>query len=656
MDAEDIEHVAVLGAGTMGHGIAEVAALAGFDVALRDIKEEFVQAGYEKARWSLEKLVEKEELTTDEADAALERIDPVVDLEAAVSDADVVVESVPEKMDVKKNVYREMSQHVPADAVVATNTSALSVTELSEALERPERFCGMHFFNPPVRMQLVEVVPGASTHDGTVAAAMGLARAMGKTPLEVGHDTPGFVVNRVLVPLLNEAAWLVHDGVATVAEVDSTARYGIGLPNGAFRLADRIGLDVVADVLDYLHEELGAAYEPCPSFHERVQAGALGRKTGAGFYDYDGESDSDIRTDAVREDVERRLLAVMANETAKLVGDDVATPEEVDEALMLGAGFPEGPAKLADRAGLVALYETLAEVQGETGAPRYAPAEELVRRAGGGENFHHEVSEIEAETAFNDISLEIRDRVGHVTLEREHRMNTITAELLDELEEAVDALADDPEVRALLVTGAGEAFSAGADVERIAGSADAIEAVELSRAGQRAFARFEECDMPVVAGITGHCLGGGMELAACADLRVGSHDAEFGMTQHEIGLLPGWGGTQRLPEIVGEGRATELILTAERYSPEELAEYGFLNEVVEADRLEERAFELARDLAAGPPVAQRYTKRAIRAGRESRDAGLEVEAQAFGQLLNTEDLMEGITAFMGERDPEFEGN
>ncbi|WP_435095300.1 3-hydroxyacyl-CoA dehydrogenase NAD-binding domain-containing protein [Halarchaeum sp. P4] len=656
MDVEDIETVAVLGAGTMGHGIAEVAALAGFEVALRDIKEEFVQAGYEEVRWSLEKLVEKDELTTEEADAALERVDPVVDLEEAVADADVVVETVPEKVDVKKNVYREVSQYVAEDALIATNTSALSVTELSEVVERPERFCGMHFFNPPIRMQLVEVIPGAHTHDETVDAAMEFARAMGKTPIHVNHDTPGFVVNRVLVPLLNEAAWIVHNGDATVEEVDSTARYGIGLPNGAFRLADQIGLDVATDVLDYLHAELGAAYEPCPLLHEHVQAGDLGRKTGRGFYDYEDEDGPTIPTDEARDDVERRLLAVMANEAAKLVGDEVATPEEIDEAMMLGAGFPEGPAKLADRAGLVTLYETLAELQGETDAARYAPAEELVRRAGAGENFHHEISEIEEETAFNDITLDIRDRVGHITLDREHRMNTITAELLDELVEAVDALEDDPEVRAILVTGTGEAFSAGADVQRIAGNADAVEAVELARQGQQAFARFEECEMPVVVGIEGYCYGGGMELAACADLRVASHDSELGMTQHDIGLLPGWGGTQRLPDIVGEGRAKEMILTAERYPPEEMADYGFLNEIVEANHLEERAFELARDLAAGPPIAQRYTKRAIRAGRESREAGLEAEAQAFGQLLNTEDLMEGITAFMGEREPEFEGN
>jgi len=190
----------------------------------------------------------------------------------------------------------------------------------------------------------------------------------------------------------------------------------------------------------------------------------------------------------------------------------------------------------------------------------------------------------------------------------------------------------------------------------MAGSADPIDAVELSRKGQQTFGKLEECDVPVVAGIDGYCLGGGMELATCADMRVASQRSELGQPEHNLGLLPGWGGTQRLKHIVGEGRAKEIIFTAERYDPETMAEYGFVNEVVENDELADRAWELARDLAAGPPIAQTYTKRAMLAGRDSTDAGLETEAQAFGQLMNTQDLMEGISAFSADRDPDFEGH
>lgn len=236
-------------------------------------------------------------------------------------------------------------------------------------------------------------------------------------------------------------------------------------------------------------------------------------------------------------------------------------------------------------------------------------------------------------------------------------MNTISGELLDELSDAIDRLDADDDVRAILLSGAGDrAFSAGADVQSMAaGGADPITAVELSRQGQQTFGKLEESDKPVVAAIDGYCLGGGMELATATDLRVASERSELGQPEHNLGLLPGWGGTQRLARIVGEGRAKEIIFTADRYEAETLADYGFINEVVPDDELDERARELVESLAAGPPIAQKYTKRAMHAGRTDGEAGLEVEAMGFGHVMNTDDLMEGVTAFMGDGEPEFEG-
>ena len=211
MELDDINSITVLGAGNMGHGIAEVAALAGYDVTIRDINEEFVQSGYDDIEWSLNKLAEKERISQDEADAALDRVTPLVDIEESVADSDVIIEAVPEKMEIKEDVYREISEYAPERAIFATNTSSLSITDLSEFTDRPGQFCGMHFFNPPVRMDLVEVVSGADTSDETLSTIEELAEDMDKTPIRVRKDSPGFVVNRVLVPLMNEAAWLVHE-------------------------------------------------------------------------------------------------------------------------------------------------------------------------------------------------------------------------------------------------------------------------------------------------------------------------------------------------------------------------------------------------------------------------------------------------------------
>jgi len=657
MELEEINTIAVLGAGNMGHGISEVAAMAGYDVNMRDIKEEFVQDGYDQIEWSLDKLAEKEQISEELAEESLDRVTPLVDMEEAVGNADVVIEAVPEQMEIKQDVYEEVEEYAPNHAIFATNTSSLSVTELASVTERPEQFCGMHFFNPPVRMQLVEVISGAESSEESLQVIEELAEDFDKTPVRVHKDSPGFIVNRILVPLMNEAAWLVHDDVATIEEVDSTTKYEMGLPMGSFELADLTGIDVGFHVLEYMHEVLGDAYEPCPLMVEKVENEELGQKTGKGFYDYEDGNGAEIPHDEYNEPVENRLLATLANQIAFLVGDDVASPDAIDEAVMLGAGFPEGPAKTVDEAGVDHLLSVLEEAHEETGHPRYEPADYLETAAEQG-GFHTSGDGDGGEVEFDTIRIEHPgEMVGEIVIDRPARMNTISGDVLDELDQAVDLLEADDEVRSILLTGEGDrAFSAGADVQSMAaGGADPLQAVELSRKGQRVFGKLEECNMPVVAGIDGFCLGGGMELATCADLRVASERSELGQPEHNLGLLPGWGGTQRLQHIVGEGRAKEIIFTAERYEPETMADYGFVNEVVPNDELRDRAFELAADLAGGPPIAQRYTKRAMLRGWEDTDAGLEIEAEAFGILMQTDDLMEGVTAFMGDEEPEFEG-
>ena len=255
------------------------------------------------------------------------------------------------------------------------------------------------------------------------------------------------------------------------------------------------------------------------------------------------------------------------------------------------------------------------------------------------------------------IRVEREQSVGRVVLDRPAKLNTINRRLLEELQTAVETLAAEEAIRCLLLTGAGEkAFSAGADLGQLAdGEVEPTDAVELARLGQRTFGSLERCDTPVVAAIDGYCLGGGMELAAAADLRLASSRATFGQPEHTLGLLPGWGGTQRLPRLLGESRAREIIFTAERYDAETMADYGFVTDVVDPEAFEDEALALAETLAAGPPIAQRYTKRAMLAGRGAFEAGLTAEAQAFGHLFGTDDFRAGLAAFEGEEEPEFTG-
>ncbi|WEL21338.1 Enoyl-CoA hydratase / 3-hydroxyacyl-CoA dehydrogenase [Halorhabdus sp. BNX81] len=256
---------------------------------------------------------------------------------------------------------------------------------------------------------------------------------------------------------------------------------------------------------------------------------------------------------------------------------------------------------------------------------------------------------------YETLQVDIADRIGRVTIDRPERMNAISPTLLDELADAIGVLESNDDVRVVVLAGAGDrAFSAGADLSVIT-EGNAVDVAEISRKGQETFATVKECSMPVIAAIDGFCLGGGMELATHADLRIATEDARFGQTEHNLGLMPGWGGTQRLQRIVGEGRAKEIIFTAEHFDAETMADYGFLNEIRPEDPFDDRVDELATDLAAGPPIAQELTKRAMHKGQDDIDAGLEIESRAFGLLRDTDDLLEGIDAFQADRDPAFTG-
>ncbi|MFB6156468.1 MAG: 3-hydroxyacyl-CoA dehydrogenase family protein [Haloferacaceae archaeon] len=283
--ADDIETVGVVGAGTMGSGIAQVAATAGYDVVMRDIEPEFVEAGFETIEDSLGRLVSRDSMDEAAAEAAKERIEGTTEL-ADLADADVVVEAALEEMSVKQDVFGELDGLVDADAVLATNTSTLSITTIASATDHPDRVVGLHFMNPVPVMEGVEVVVGERTADATVAFAHDFAESLDKTTWE-SDDKPGFVVNRVLIPWINEGIRAYDEGVASKEDIDTGLKLGTNVPMGPLELADHIGLDICLDAGETLHEELGDRYKPPFLLKRKVDAGDLGKKTGEGFYEYD---------------------------------------------------------------------------------------------------------------------------------------------------------------------------------------------------------------------------------------------------------------------------------------------------------------------------------------------------------------------------------
>jgi 3-hydroxybutyryl-CoA dehydrogenase len=286
--AVNIRKVGVIGAGQMGNGIAHVCALAGFDVLMNDLSMDRIKAGMATINGNLARQVSRKAISDDERKAALERIKPADRLDD-LADCDLVIETATEKEDVKRKIFTELCTNLKQDAILATNTSSISITRLASATDRPERFIGIHFMNPAPLMELVEVIRGIATDDETFEASKAFVKKLGKT-IAVAEDFPAFIVNRILLPMINEAIYTLYEGVGTVESIDTAMRLGAHHPMGPLQLADFIGLDTCLSVMQVLYEGLAdSKYRPCPLLVKYVEAGWLGRKTQRGFYDYRGE-------------------------------------------------------------------------------------------------------------------------------------------------------------------------------------------------------------------------------------------------------------------------------------------------------------------------------------------------------------------------------
>lgn len=282
----EVKKIAVLGAGLMGHGICQVAAQSGFQVHLRDIEQRFVDNGMQMIRKSLARFESKGKLTHEQVNEILSRIYTTLSLEEAVKDADLIVEAVPEKPEIKTSVYKEADKYAPPHAIIASNTSSISITQLGSATKRPERVCGMHFFNPPQLMRLVEVIRGIKTSDETIQTVLDTAQKMGKETVLVKKDSPGFIVNRILIPALNEAVALYWEGVADRDDIDKAIKLGLNWPMGPLMLLDYIGADTTLSIAEVLTQGIAPKFHPTAGLKQMVRANLLGRKTGKGFYDW----------------------------------------------------------------------------------------------------------------------------------------------------------------------------------------------------------------------------------------------------------------------------------------------------------------------------------------------------------------------------------
>ena len=644
--------LAVIGAGEMGHGIAELAALHGHEVAMRDVKQELLDRGMERIRWSLGKLVEKNQIRPEQRDEVLARIRVTTDLAQATRDAAIVIEAIFEDLDLKKRVFRELDRAAPKDAILASNTSALPITNMARATKRPHKVVGMHFFNPPMLMPLVEVIRADTTDDATLEAAVGLAKSLGKTVVVVKKDVPGFITTRVLGPYFEEAAWIHDTERVPIETIDAAMRFRAGFPMGPFELADQVGIDV-------LHHLIKNANRPVPrSVQTLIEEKKFGRKVDEGYYSYKGGRPT-LRPEMGSGFDPIRILAPMINEAAGLVALDVASPAEIDEAMRLGTAFPDGPLAMADKVGVDTVLSALRD------HPRSKPAailSEMVARgdlgAKSGKGFYQH--RMEREMMAQGTLLIAKDPATHVatiTINRADRLNTLTPEFFEDFDRALGELRVDETVRCLMITGSGDrAFSAGADLTSFTELSKAFKVWRSSRRSQEVFLRLANFPKPTVAAINGHCFGGGLELALACDFRIAARRVRLGQTEVNLGLVPGAGGSQRLVRILGQAKAKELVMLGSRLTADEAASLGLVTKAVENEAFAAEVRGFSERLAKQAPIAIRLAKVLLnRAIDTPIDASLEMEAMAFGLVTSSEDVFEGLQAFLEKREPKFKG-
>jgi enoyl-CoA hydratase/3-hydroxyacyl-CoA dehydrogenase len=661
---------AVVGAGTMGGQIAQTIAAAGIPVVLKDIDDALVQAGLEEAanvtRGQVGKLAEKGKITAEQAQEQiaeiLGRIQGTTSYQG-FGDVDFAVEAVPERMEIKQSVFAELDAATPGHAILASNTSSLSITEIGEATLRPEKVIGFHYFYPAAIMPLIEIVEGEETSAETVGAALTFAQTIRKQPITCA-EVPGFVVNRILNSGISEVWREQEEKGLSIKQIDEGVGAAGVVPVGPYYLVNLLGLDTVLHVAEHLVESYGEERFYVPKGMQKLVAeGKLGAKTGGdGFYDQQGQANLPGEAEPdVAELVELLSLKTLL-EACLVLEEGVATHRDIDFGMMAGAGLDPRrgllpPFMKADSEGLDSILERMENARERYGE-RFAPPTILRRlvaqgRLGqkSGQGFYA-YPQADDDQPAEVIKLDSRGDGVAIAWLANGQMNSISPQVVEDLEKVWRRVKDSG-VRALVIASSNPfLYSAGADIKAFT-SMDESSGERLINAAHALFKELGSDGVVTIAAVNGLAFGGGCELAMACDVRIAARSALFGQPEIKLGIIPGFGGTQRLPRLVGQSKALEMNLVGDPILADEAFELGLANRLVDDHELLDTALAWARKLAGAAPLAVAQIKRVSTDGE--LDAGIEAEKRAFASVFASEDAKEGISAFLAKRAPRFRG-